>query len=204
MKAKILQIILAIFFIVIISQPNSFSDIHICKCEFDTDKYEALGYFAGTCSYTMNETRRKCELRRAEDYQDIRKPLIRDDIFGDPKELESMILLRAMKLYYNPNALMELDPIYFFSFMMRSSYLAAPFLNDEEKSIIDDLLFRMLDRHGQDMLLIFVGLHERHKEKKFIIEESIMDVEKGTAKLTVNIREKDILICTKVLPSIED
>jgi hypothetical protein len=36
MKAKILQIILAIFFIVIISHTNSFSDIHTCKCEFDT------------------------------------------------------------------------------------------------------------------------------------------------------------------------
>ena len=203
MRSKILQIIPAIFFMVIISQPFAFSDTHICKCEFDTDKYEAIGYFAGTCSYTMNETRRKCELRRAEDYQDIKRSLIRYDIFGDPMELESRILPRAMELYYNPNALMELDPIYFFSFMMRSSYLAAPFLSDKERARIDDLLLNMLERHGQDMLLIFVGLLEE-AEKTFKEESTIMYVEKGTAKLTVNIYGKKILVCTKVLPSIQD
>lgn len=77
MRAKILQIIPAIFFILIISQPLSFSDTYTCKCEFDTDRYEAIGYFAGTRSYTMDETRGKCQLRRAEDYQDIKRSLIR-------------------------------------------------------------------------------------------------------------------------------
>lgn len=203
MGVKILQIIASIFFIFIISQPLSFSDTYTCKCEFDTNEYEATGYFSGTCSYTMNETRKKCEIRRAEDYQDIKRSLIRYDIFGDPGELQSRILPRAMELYYNPNALMDLDPIYFFSFMMRSSYLAAPFLNDEEKIIIDDLLLRMLDRHGQDMLPIFVGLPEE-AEKIFQEESTIMYVKKGTAKLTVNIYGKSIFICTKVLPSIQE
>jgi len=210
MRAKILQIIPAIFFILIISQPFAFSDTYTCKCEFDTDRYEAIGYFAGTCSYTMDETRRKCQLRRAEDYQDIKRSLIRYNIFGDPMELQLRILPRAIELYDNPYALYalieeDLNPIYFFSFMMRSSYLAAPFLNDEEKSIIDDLLLRMLDRHGQDMLRIFVGLHEEYPENTFIdIEESIMYVEKGTVRFTVNIHGRKILICTKVLPSIQD
>jgi len=210
MRAKILQIIPAIFFILIISQPFAFSDTYTCKCKFDTNKYEAIGYFAGTCSYTMNETRRKCEIRRAEDYQDIKKSLIRSDIFGDPVELQSIILPRTIKLYDNPYALYalieeDLNPIYFFSFMMRSSYLAAPFLSDEEKSIIDNLLLRMLDRHGQEMLLIFVGLHEKYPENIFTdMEESTMHIEKGAATFTVNIHEKNILICTKVLPSIQD
>jgi hypothetical protein len=198
-----------IFFIVIISQPNSFSDIHTCKCEFDTGEYEATGYFAGTCSYTMNNTGKKCTLRRAEDYQDINRLLIQDDRFGNPKELQLDILPKVINLYDNPYALYalieeDLNPIYFFSFMMRSSYLSAPFLDDEERSDIDALLLNMLKKHGQDMLLIFVGLHERYPEKEFIIEESIMYVEKGTARFTVNIHGKKILICTKVLPSIQD
>ena len=203
MRAKILHTILAIFFMVILSQPDSFSDIHTCKCEFDTGEYEATGYFAGTCSYTMNNTGKKCTLRRAEDYQDIKRSLIRDNIFGDPMELQSRILPKAMELYYNPNALMDLDPIYFFSFMMRSSYLAAPFLDDEEKIFIDDLLLNMLERHGRDMLPIFVGLLEE-AEKTFKEESTVMYVEKGTARLTVNIHGKSILICTKVLPRIKD
>ena len=205
MRDKILQIIPVIFFILIISQPFAFSDTYTCKCEFDTGEYEATGYFAGTCSYTMDETRKKCQLRRAEDYQDIKRSLIRYDIFGDPMELQSKILPKAMGLYYNPNALIDLNPIYFFSFMMRSSYLSAPFLNDEERSIIDDLLLRILDRYGQDMLLVFAGLHKEYPENTFIdIEGSIMYVEKGTARLMVNIQGKNILICTKVLPSIQD
>ena len=204
MGVKILQIIASIFFIFIISQPLSFSDTYTCKCEFDTNEYEATGYFSGTCSYTMNETRKKCEIRRAEDYQDIISSLIRYDIFGDPMELKSRILPRAMELYYNPNALMDLDPIYFFSFMMRSSYLAAPFLSDGDRSSIDDLLLNMLEKHGYDMLLIFVGLYEEYKENTFKEESTTMDVKKGTAKLTVNIRGNSILICTKVLPSIQD
>jgi len=203
MRAKILHTILAIFFMVILSQPDSFSDIHTCKCEFDTGEYEATGYFAGTCSYTINNTGKKCTLRRAEDYQDIKRSLIRDNIFGDPMELQSRILPKAMELYYNPNALMDLDPIYFFSFMMRSSYLAAPFLDDEEKIFIDDLLLNMLERHGRDMLPIFVGLLEE-AEKTFKEESTVMYVEKGTARLTVNIHGKSILICTKVLPRIKD
>ena len=203
MRAKILHTILAIFFMVILSQPDSFSDIHTCKCEFDTGEYEATGYFAGTCSYTMNNTGKKCTLRRAEDYQDIKRSLIRDNIFGDPMELQSRILPKAMELYYNPNALMDIDPIYFFSFMMRSSYLAAPFLDDEEKIIIDDLLLNMLERHGRDMLPIFVGLLEE-AEKTFKEEATVMYVEKGTARLTVNIHGKSILICTKVLPRMKD
>ena len=85
--------------------------------------------------------------------------------------------------------------------MMRSSYLAAPFLSDEEKNNIDDLLFRMLDRHGQDMLSIFVGLPEE-TEKTFEEESTIMYVKKGTARFTVNINGKNILVCTKVLPGI--
>ena len=200
MGVKILQIIASIFFIFIISQPFSFSDTYTCKCEFDTNEYEATGYFSGTCSYTMNETRKKCEIRRSEDYQDIKRSLIRYDIFGDPMELQSNILSRAIDLYDKPYALMDINPIYFFSFMMRSSYLAAPFLSDDERGDIDDLLLRMLDRHGQDMLLIFVGLHERYPEKEFIIEESTMYVKKGIAKLTVNIQGNIIFICTKVLP----
>ena len=204
MKVKILQIIASIFFIFVISQPLSFSDTYTCKCEFDTNKYEATGYFAGTCSYTMNNTGKKCTLRRAEDYQDIKKSLIRCDIFGDPMELKSRILPRAMELYYNPNALMDLDSIYFFSFMMRSSYLAAPFLSDEERGIIDDLLLNMLEKHGDDMLLIFVGLYEEYAENTFKEESTTMYVKKGIAKLTVNIHENSILICTKVLPSIQD
>jgi hypothetical protein len=203
MRVKLSQLIASIFLIFVISQFNSFSNIHTCKCEFDTGEYEATGYFAGTCSYTMNETRKKCELRRAEDYQDIRRSLIREDVFGDPMELKSRILPSALELYFNPNALMDLDPIYFFSFMMRSSYLAAPFLNNEEKIIIDDLLLNILKRHGQDMLSIFVGLHEE-VEKIFQEESTIMNVKKGTAKLTVNIYEKSILICAKVLPQIKD
>lgn len=203
MKAKILQIILSIFFIVIISQPNSFSDIQTCKCQFDTGEYEAIGYFSGTCNYIMDNTGKKCVLRRAGDYQDIRRSLIREDIFGNPVELQSRILPRAMDLYYNPNALMDLDPIYFFSFMMRSSYLAAPFLSDKEKNTIDDLLLGMLDSHGKDMLLIFVGFLEE-AEKTFKEESTIMYVEKGTAKLTVNINGKNILVCTKILPSIQE
>lgn len=210
MGVKILQIILVIFFIVIISQIFVFSDTYTCKCDFDTERYEAIGYFAGTCSYTMNETKRKCVLRRAEDYQDIKRSLIRYEVFGNPKELQLNILPKVINLYDNPYALYtlieeDLNPIYFFSFMMRSSYLAAPFLDDEEKGTIDDLLLMMLDRHGQEMLLIFVGLHEEYPENTFTdIEESIMYVEKGTAKFTVNINKKKILICTKVLPSIQD
>jgi len=204
MGVKILQIIASILFIFIIIQPLSFSDTYTCKCEFDTNKYEATGYFAGTCSYTMNETRRKCEIRRAEDYQDIKRSLIRYDIFGDPMELKSRILPRAMELYYNPNALMDFDPIYFFSFMMRSSYLAAPFLSDEERGIIDDLLLNMLEKHGDDMLLIFVGLYKEYAENTFKEESTTMYVKKGIAKLTVNIHENSILICTKVLPNIQD
>jgi len=199
MRAKILQIIVFIFFIVIISQSNSFSDTQTCKCEFDTGEYEAIGYFSGTCNYTMDNTGKKCVLRRAGDYQDIIRSLIREDIFGNPVELQSSILPRAMELYYNPSALMDLDPIYFFSFMMRSSYLAAPFLDDEEKIIIDDLLFNMLERHGRDMLHIFVGLPEE-AEKPFKEESTVMYVEKGTARLTVNIHGKNILVCTKILP----
>ena len=208
MRAKILQIIPAIFFILIISQPFAFSDTYTCKCEFDTCEYEATGYFAGTCSYTMDETRKKCHLRRAEDYQDIKRSLIRYDIFGDPMELQSRILPKVINLYDNPYALHalieeDLNPIYFFSFMMRSSYLAAPFLSDEEKNNIDDLLLRMLDRHGQDMLSIFVGLPEE-TEKTFEEESTIMYVKKGTARFTVNINGKNILVCTKVLPGIQD
>ena len=118
MRAKILQIIASIFFIFIIIQPLSFSDIYTCKCEFDTGEYEATGYFAGTCSYTMDETRKKCHLRRAEDYQDIKRSLIRYDIFGDPMELQSRILPKVINLYDNPYALYalieeDLNPIYF-------------------------------------------------------------------------------------------
>lgn len=207
MGVKILQIIASIFFIFIISQPLSFSDTYTCKCEFDTNEYEATGYFSGTCSYTMNETRKKCEIRRAEDYQDIEKSLIRYDIFGDPMELQLNILSIAIDLYDEPYALMDINPIYFFSFMMRSSYLSAPFLDDDERGDIDNLLLRMLDRHGQDMLLIFVGLHKEYPENNtFIddIEESTMYVEKGIARFTVNINGKNILVCTKVLPSIQD
>jgi len=203
MGVRILQIIACIFFIFVISQHLSFSDTQTCQCEFDTDEYEATGYFAGTCSYTMNETRRKCELRRAEDYQDIRKSLIRYDKFGDPSELRLEILPITRELYYNPHVLIDLDPIHFFSFMMRSSYLAAPFLNDEERSIIDDLLLNMLKRHGQDMLPIFVGLPE-NAEKTFKEESTMMYVKKGTARLTVNIHGNSILICTKVLPEIKE
>ena len=154
----------------------------------------------------MNETRKKCEIRRAEDYQDIKKSLIEYDKFGDPSELRLEILPITSELYYNPYALMDINPIYFFSFMMRSSYLSAPFLDDDERGIIDNLLLRMLDRHGQDMLLIFVGLHKEYLENTFIddIEESTMYVEKGAARFTVNIRGKNILVCTKVLPSIQD
>ena len=204
MGVKILQIIASIFFIFVISQPLSFSDTYTCKCEFDTNEYEATGYFSGTCSYTMNETRKKCEIRRAEDYQDIRKSLIRYDKFGDPGELRSVILPITTELYYNPHALIELNPIHFFSFMMRSSYLAAPFLSDEERSIVDDLLLNMLEKHGHDMLLIFVGLYEEYTENTFKEESTTMYVKKGTAKLTVNIHGNSILICTKVLPSIQD
>jgi len=204
MRVKILQIIVSIFFIFIINQPLSFSDTYTCKCEFDTNEYEATGYFSGTCSYTMNETRKKCEIRRAEDYQDIKKSLIRYDKFGDPSELRLEILPITRELYYNPHALIDLDPIHFFSFMMRSSYLAAPFLSDGDRSSIDDLLFNMLEKHGYDMLLIFVGLYEEYKENTFKEESTIMDVKKGTAKLTVNIRGNSILICTKVLPNIQD
>ena len=204
MGVKILQIIASIFFIFVISQPLSFSDTYTCKCEFDTNEYEATGYFSGTCSYTMNETRKKCEIRRAEDYQDIRRSLIRYDIFSDPMELQSKILPKAMGLYYNPNALIDLNPIHFFSFMMRSSYLAAPFLSDEERSIIDDLLLNILEKHGHDMLLIFAGLYGEYAENTFKEESTTMYVKKGTAKLTVNINGNSILICTKVLPSIQD
>jgi len=203
MGVRILKIIACIFFIFVISQHLSFSDTYTCKCEFDTNEYEATGYFSGTCSYTMNETRKKCEIRRAEDYQDIKKSLIRYDKFGDPSELRLEILPITRELYYNPHVLIDLDPIHFFSFMMRSSYLAAPFLNDEERSIIDDLLLNMLKKHGQDMLLIFMGLHEEYTEKIFK-EESTMYVKKGTARLTVNIHGNSILICTKVLPEIKE
>ena len=92
MKAKLLYIILTIFFILTINQPFAFSATHTCKCKFDTGEYEATGYFAGTCSYTMDETRKKCQLRRAEDYQDIKRSLIRYDVFGDPMELQLKIL----------------------------------------------------------------------------------------------------------------
>jgi hypothetical protein len=201
MGVKILQIIASIFFIFIISQPLSFSDTYTCKCEFDTNEYEATGYFSGTCSYTMNETRKKCEIRRAEDYQDIKKSLIRYDKFGDPSELRLEILPITAEFYYNHHTLIELNPIHFFSFMMRSSYLAAPFLSDEEKGIIDDLLLNMIEKHGHDMLLIFAGLYA---ENTFKEEPTTMYVNKGTARLTVNINGNNILICTKVLPVIQD
>ena len=206
MAVKILQIIASIFFIFVISQPLSFSDTYTCKCEFDTNEYEATGYFSGTCSYTMNETRKKCEIRRAEDYQDIRKSLVRYDKFGDPSELRLEILPITTEFYYNPHTLIELNPIHFFSFMMRSSYLAAPFLSDEERRIIDDLLLNMLEKHGQDMLPIFMGLHEEYIDtEKIFEEESTMYVKKGTAKLIVNIHgNNSILICTKVLPEIKE
>jgi len=153
----------------------------------------------------MNETRKKCEIRRAEDYQDVKKSLIRYGKFGDPSELQLVILPITRELYSNPDALIDLDPIHFFSFMMRSSYLAAPFLNDEERRIIDDLLLNMIEKHGQDMLPIFMGLHEEYIDtEKIFEEESTMYVKKGTARLTVNIHGKNILICTKVLPSLED
>ena len=201
MGVRILKIITCIFLIFVISQPLSFSDIHTCKCEFDTNEYEATGYFAGTCSYTMNETRRKCEIRRAEDYQDIRKSLIRYDKFGDPSELRLEILPITTEFFYNPHTLIELNPIHFFSFMMRSSYLAAPFLSDEERGIIDNLLLNMLKKHGYDMLLIFAGFYA---ENTFKEESTTMYVNKGTARLTVNIHGNNILICTKVLPSIQE
>lgn len=203
MRAKIFQIIAGIFFLIVINQNVTFSDTYTCKCEFDTDEYEAIGYFAGTCSYTMNETRKKCELRRAEDYQDVKKSLIRYDKFGDPSELRLKIFPRAISMYDNPHALMDIKPIQFFSFMMRSSYLVAPFLNDKERRIIDDLLLKMLKKHGQDMLLIFAGLHKKYREKIFK-EESTMYVKKGTAKLTVDFAGDKILICTKILPKIEE
>jgi len=151
----------------------------------------------------MNETRKKCEIRRAEDYQDIEKSLIRYDIFGDPSELWLEILPITEELYYNPHTLIAIDPIHFFSFMMRSSYLAAPFLSEKERATIDNLLLNMLERHGQDMLPIFVGLLDE-AEKTFKEELTIMYVEKGTARFTVNINGKNILVCTKVLPSIQD
>ena len=197
MGVKTLQIIASIFFIFIISQPLSFSDTYTCKCEFDTNEYEATGYFSGTCSYTMDETRKKCEIRRAEDYQDIKRSLIRYDIFGDPMELRLEILPTTTEFYYNPHALIELNPIHFFSFMMRSSYLSAPFLSDEERGIIDDLLHNMIEKHGHDMLLIFAGLYA---ENTFKEESTTMYVNKGIARLTVNIHGNNILICTKVLP----
>ena len=45
MRVRILQIIACIFFVFVISQHLSFSDTQTCQCEFDTDEYEATGYF---------------------------------------------------------------------------------------------------------------------------------------------------------------
>lgn len=195
---------LLIFLVLLLCLPVSITlaETYTCKCKFDTDDYQATGYFAGTCSYTMDETRRKCTLRRAYDYYDIQKPLIKSDLFNDPFMLGKTFHKKAVNMYENPQALTDTDPTDLFSYLMRSSYLAAPFLKDDEKLGIDKHLSSMLKAYGKDILSIFIGLHKKYQEKTFVTE-STMYVQKGVLKFTINIGKRKILVCTKVLPKIK-
>ena len=196
MNRKIIQIIVTSLLLTTIIQDGRSAEEYTCECEFDTDEYEAIGYFAGTCSYTMDETRKKCKLQRAEDYDDIEQSLIKSGIFSDPMGLRGNILPLVKAMYQSPHALLRFAPEDFFSFLMRSSYLAAPFLDDRQKSFIDKRLLAVLGKHGKDMLLTFLGLHMHYIDKTF----GEMYVAKGTARFTVEVDGRKILVCTKVLP----
>ena len=104
-------------------------------------------------------------------------------------------------MHDKPNDLLIIDPSDFFSFLMRSSYLAAPFLDDKQKAVIDALLNQVLVKHGSEMLRIFAGLHSKLKET-FVLPSTEITVEKATVRYTVDLNGKKILICAKILPKI--
>lgn len=185
-----------------LSTEISIAETFSCKCKFDTDDYQATGYFAGTCSYAMDETRKKCTLRRAYDYSDIQEQRIKSDIFKNPRAIGKDLYKKVVNMYETPQALKGINPADLFSYLMRSSYLAAPFLNDKETLSIDNSLSAMLKFYGNDILYIFLGLNKKDKEKTFK-KESEMFVKQGVAEFIVDIGNRKILVGTKVLPKIK-
>ncbi len=196
---KVYLFIFLLIFFSLFSANTVLCENNSCQCEFDTDEYQAIGYFAGTCSYTMDETRKKCELRRSYDYADVKESLLRLDLFWDPFEIGKAINYAAVQLYDNPELLIQMAPEKVFPFLMRASYLAAPFLSDHQKASIDDILISIIKKHGKEMLYIFSGLDKASKEKTFQ-EDGQMHITKGSIKLTLKIEGVRILVCTKVLP----
>ena len=96
----------------------------------------------------------------------------------------------------------KIDPVDLFSYLIRSSYLAAPFLTDEERKSIDKSLMSMLQSNGKDIQGFFLGLQSEHK-KTISAKESVIFITKGIAEFTMNINNRKILLGTKILPKIK-
>lgn len=201
MSNSILKIATICALIISFFNSNGYPFSDICQCEFDTQDYQAIGYFAGTCSYAMDPTRKKCELRRAGDYYDVRKSLLNEKLFGNPNVLYPQFIPKVLVLYKEPRVILDFNPVQFFSFLMRSSYLVAPFLDDKQKNYIDEILLKTLNIYGKEMLPIFAGLRN---EKSFEIETVFMTVKKGSIKFSISIDGRKFFICSKVLPPLEE
>ncbi len=108
---------------------------------------------------------------------------------------------KILVLYKEPRVILDFNPILFFSFLMRSSYLVAPFLDDKQKTYIDGMLLKTLKKNGKEMLLIFAGLEI---EKHFEIETVLMTVKKSSITFSIDIAGMKYIVCSKVLPPLEE
>jgi hypothetical protein len=198
MKRKMFCAVSTVLFFAIITGDPALSSS--CKCEFDSDAYEATGFFTGACSYTMDSTRKKCTIHEAGNYSDVKKSLVREDQFGNPAmlmgEFSSVIQALSENRYVQPNV----DPQKFFPFLLRPSYLAAPFLEDYQKRIIDDILLHILRRNGKEMLTIFWGFagKKTFRERELIKEKHEMEIAKGSVRLIVDFSGRGILVCARL------
>jgi|GEM_PF-4950905 len=196
MSHSLLTLFIVFALIISLSHVQGFSS-DVCQCEFDTPNYQAIGYFAGTCSYTMDATRKKCELRRAGDYYDIKKKLLNEKTFGNPFQQYSQFNQKLLRLHEEPRTILDFEPVQFFAFIMRSSYLAAPFIDDTQKEYIDRMLITITKEYGNDMLYAFAGLRDNNF---FEVETASIYVKKGIAIFKVDINKSKFYICTKILP----
>lgn len=198
MKREIFCVVLALLFFVVTTRNLAFSGS--CKCEFDTDAYEATGFYTGACNSTMDSTRKKCTIRDAGNYSGIEKSLIREGKFGNPLALGTQFSPVIQALAQNRPIQPTVDPQKFFSFLLRPSYLAAPFLEEHQKRTIDDILVRILEKYGKEMLNIFWGFAKENTfvDKQMTKEKHEMAIGKGTAKLTVDFFGREILVCARL------
>jgi hypothetical protein len=198
MKSKIIYIILTAMLLTLITHNNTFSDS--CKCEFNTDVYEATAFYTGACNYTMDSTRTKCTIREAGNYLGIEKSLIREDKFGNPLALRAQFSPIIQALAQNRPIQATVDPQKFFPFLLRPSYLAAPFLEEYQKRTMDDILLRISGRYGKEMLNIFWGFAGRNSfvDKEVTKEKHEMTIGKGIARLIVDFSGREILVCARL------